>query len=108
MTGDTKHSYRAEDDHASWDAEQTTGFLAVAARSVHGPIWLVAVATGLRRGELLGLRWQDVDEARGVLQVRQTIRMIGGIPPIMPHMSPSGVSAVPVAAGVLAALGEHR
>jgi integrase len=29
--------------------------------------------TGLRIGELLALRWQDVDSATGVLQVRQTV-----------------------------------
>jgi integrase len=33
----------------------------------------VAAATGLRRGELFGLTWQDVDFARGILHVRQTI-----------------------------------
>ncbi len=27
----------------------------------YGPIWIVLAATGMRRGEALGLRWQDVD-----------------------------------------------
>lgn len=31
----------------------------------------IAAATGLRLGEVLGLRWQDVDLARGVITVRQ-------------------------------------
>ena len=34
---------------------------------------LLAVTTGLRRGELLGLRWQDVDLEGGKLAVRQSI-----------------------------------
>jgi integrase len=29
--------------------------------------------TGLRRGELLGLRWQDVDLDAGIVQVRQIL-----------------------------------
>ncbi len=39
---------------------------------LHLPI-LLAVTTGLRRGELLGLRWQDVDLRVGVLAVRQSL-----------------------------------
>ena len=34
--------------------------------------FIVAVFTGLRRGELLGLRWQDVDMQAMTLQVRQS------------------------------------
>ncbi len=34
---------------------------------------LLAVTTGLRRGELLGLRWQDVDLDGGKLAVRQSL-----------------------------------
>jgi integrase len=32
----------------------------------------LAVTTGMRQGELLGLRWSDVDLERGVLRVRRT------------------------------------
>jgi integrase len=35
------------------------------------PLWATAMYAGLRRGELMGLRWCDVDLARGVLEVRQ-------------------------------------
>lgn len=34
---------------------------------------LLAASTGLRRGEVLGLRWQDVDMTLGTLQVTQAI-----------------------------------
>ncbi|PHS29510.1 MAG: site-specific integrase [Alkaliphilus sp.] len=34
---------------------------------------LVEWATGLRRGELLGLRWQDVDLTKGIVSVRQSL-----------------------------------
>jgi integrase len=36
-------------------------------------LYVLAVTTGLRRGELLGLRWTDVDLKRGYLQVRQQL-----------------------------------
>jgi integrase len=34
-------------------------------------LYVLAIATGLRRGQLLGLRWDDVDLERGTLQVGQ-------------------------------------
>ena len=39
---------------------------------------LVAVTTGLRRGELLGLRWSDLDLKAGTLAVNQSIERIKG------------------------------
>jgi len=35
------------------------------------PFWATAFYTGLRRGELIGLRWEDVDLATGVIHVRR-------------------------------------
>jgi integrase len=35
------------------------------------PLLRLAATTGMRRGEVLGLRWRDVDLQRGVLQVVQ-------------------------------------
>ena len=34
---------------------------------------VMAVTTGLRQGELLGLKWEDVDLEAGSLQVRRTL-----------------------------------
>ncbi len=39
---------------------------------LHAPV-LLAVSTGLRRGELLGLRWSDVDLERGCLTVNRSV-----------------------------------
>src|SRR5437588_569730 len=104
----TQRPNRVEGDDAGWDAAQTARFLAAAAHSTHGPIWLVAVATGLRRGELLALRWLDVDEARGVLHVRQEVRVADGFPQIMSPLACASVRPVPIPADVVTALGEHR
>ncbi|MEO3752531.1 site-specific integrase [Streptomyces sp. B6B3] len=38
----------------------------------------LAVRIGLRRGELLGLRWKDVDLHEGILTVRQALQRVGG------------------------------
>ncbi len=36
-------------------------------------LYVLAVHTGLRQGELLGLKWDDVDLEEGTLQVRCTL-----------------------------------
>jgi integrase len=46
---------------------------------VHGAIVHIAVLTGLRQGELLGLRWKDVDLDNGVVQVQQTLQSVAGM-----------------------------
>jgi integrase len=40
------------------------------------PAILLGFGTGLRRGDLLALRWQDVDLARGLIQIRQTLARV--------------------------------
>jgi integrase len=40
---------------------------------------LVALTTGMRRGELLALRWEDVDFEEGTLYVRRTMNHITGL-----------------------------
>jgi integrase len=45
-----------------------------------GALVSVATALGLRLGEALGLRWQDVDFDAGTLSVRQALERSGGDP----------------------------
>ncbi len=42
------------------------------------PLYVVAATLGLRRGELLGLRWQDIDMDEATVHVRQTVQRVGG------------------------------
>lgn len=45
------------------------------------PLWTVAVYSGCREGELLGLKWEDVDLATGTINIRRTlVGARGGIP----------------------------
>jgi len=39
----------------------------------YATLYVLTLATGLRRGELLGLRWEDVDFDAGMLHVRRNI-----------------------------------
>ena len=41
-------------------------------------LYVLALCLGLRRGELLGLRWEDIDLDSGTLEVVQTLQRVGG------------------------------
>jgi integrase len=55
------------------DREQTKIFLETARRERFEALYVLAVTTGLRQGELLGLKWEDVDLENGLIRVRRTL-----------------------------------
>jgi integrase len=61
-----------------WEPAQVGHFLDIASRDRLGPLFEIAVFTGLRRGELLGLQWADLDLDRGELVVRRQRVDAGG------------------------------
>src|SRR5207253_8405592 len=44
-----------------WDEREAAAFLRAAKADRLFAMWRLAVVTGMRRGELLGLRWSDID-----------------------------------------------
>lgn len=61
-------------------AAQARTFLAYAKAhdDRHWPFFMTAVLTGLRQGELLGLRWADLDLDTAMLRVSHTLQRIEG------------------------------
>jgi integrase len=60
------------------DRHQAARLLAALNGSEFESMTITALYTGARLGELRGLRWQDIDLARGSLSVQQTARTIKG------------------------------
>ena len=56
-----------------WEASELGAFLDFAANDRLGVLFEVIAASGLRRGEALGLRWDDVDMGRARLVVRRQV-----------------------------------
>ena len=56
-----------------WAAEQCRAFLAALKGHRYYGVFLCAMTTGMRIGEVLGLRWRDVDLKKRVISVRQTL-----------------------------------
>ncbi|QBF44964.1 tyrosine-type recombinase/integrase [Janibacter limosus] len=60
-----------------WTADEAGQFLTSLEGHRLRPLFAVGVALGLRKGELLALRWQDVDLDVGALRVRATVQRLG-------------------------------
>ena len=60
-----------------WDAGQLAAFLGWAEGAAQNyPLWHLLAMTGMRRGELLALRWRDVDLDAGTVSVRRSAGMV--------------------------------
>jgi integrase len=65
-----KHRQRASGDIEVFSPEEVLALVRAAGSEQDAAVYLVAAFTGLRRGELLALRWRDVDFAGSVIRVR--------------------------------------
>jgi integrase len=62
------------------DPAEARHLCAVAAEDAdHGVLPILAVTTGMRQGEMLALRWRDVDLERGSLAVTGTLQRVRGV-----------------------------
>lgn len=57
----------------TWSAKELQSFLTLQRQSRLYPLWLLLASTGMRRGEALGLRWEDVDMENARLSIRQNM-----------------------------------
>jgi integrase len=62
----------------SLTVEQARALLKAAEGTKYGPVLAVALTTGMRPSEYLGLKWQDIDWARQTASVVRSIRRLNG------------------------------
>jgi integrase len=89
-------------------ASQIKRFLTFAAKDGYDPLWLLIVQTGMRRGEALGVRWQDIDLDKGKLRVRQSVESLRGNPHIQTPKSAAALRTITLFPESVAALKAHR
>lgn len=94
----------------TWTAAELHRFLQHTSASIRHPLWRLAAYTGMRRSEVLGLRWEDVDFDAARLTVIQTVVLVEDGEPVDParQKSPQSGRTIDLDQGTVAALREHR
>lgn len=71
-------------------------------------LYAVALSVGLRQGEVLGLRWEDVDLERGRIAVKRQLQVIDGVQTLTEPKSKTSRRTIPLPPSVMDLLRQHR
>jgi integrase len=88
-----------------WTVDEARSFLTVIRDDPLYPAFVLLLLYGLRRGEVLGLRWTDIDLDRGEIRVRQQIGRVSGelrIGPVKTNAGRRDLPLLPLAGDMLA------
>ncbi|MBA2309784.1 MAG: site-specific integrase, partial [Pseudonocardiales bacterium] len=93
---------------AVWTVDQTARFLAHVRGSNLHPLFHLVALLGLRRGEVIGLRWCDVDVKARTLTVSDQVQEIDGRGVVCPPKSEASVRTVALDRGTVTTLRHLR
>lgn len=88
--------------------EELLKFLQVANLDWYREFWYLACTTGMRRGELCGLQWPDIDLEMSRIYVNRQIVKIGGKTSIAEPKTQSSRRTVPILPSIAAMLRERK
>ena len=89
-------------------AEQLQAFLDEARATGVYEMYYIELATGLRRGELLGLKWQDIDWKNGIIKVRRQVARVDGQIVEAPLKTKNSYRAVTISQQAIEVLKEQK
>jgi integrase len=96
------------EDIEPWTPSEVTRFFDAAKDHRWYPAFLLVALYGLRRGEVLGLRWSDIDVKASVIRVRQQVVRANGVIHIGPLKTRAGRRDLPSLSVVSEELAKHR
>jgi integrase len=91
-----------------FELEGVRRFFAAVAGDRHEAAYVIAGTLGLRRGEVLGLRWSDVDEQAGTITVRQQVQRVDGKNQLLPLKTKRSVRTLPLTTSIREALDRRK
>lgn len=86
------------------DQARTLLISSAEAEDAYHVAWLIMLCCGLRRGEMLALRWSDIDEARKELHIQRQVITIEGVTQVTRPKSTSSVRDIPLSDELLSLL----
>ena len=95
-------------EYKTFTAEQVQQLLAETSHHRLAAFFVLAVSTALRPGELLGLRWEDVDFVTGEIHVSRNMQHVDGVTYSEETKTESGVRTIQLTGRALNALVEHK
>ena len=107
-TGERPRSSRNRQEIMAISSEQVRVLLTAAQDARNEALYAVAVPTGLHQGELLGLKWTDVDLAYRRLSVRRTLKATDHGLNFGPPKNKASRRSVPLSKTAVAFLHAHR
>ncbi len=106
--GERARSSREKKEAKALSQKQVKTLLRAAEGERNGALYVVAVHTGLRQGELLGLRWSDVDLTAKRLSVARSLKAAASGLAFGPPKNKASRRSVPLNETVVTALEAHR
>ncbi len=107
-SGERPRSSRNRKEAKALSPPQVKALLTAARGTRNEALYVVAVHTGLRQGELLGLKWADIDLAAGKLSVRRSLKVTEDGLGFGPPKNNASRRSVPLNKTAVAALRAHR
>ncbi len=92
----------------TFNADQVRQLLTAARGDRLEALYVLAVTTGMRQGELLGLQWEDVDLDHGTVQIRHQLQEVAGQLALVEPKTARSRRQVDLPALAVVALLEHR
>jgi integrase len=106
--GERPRSSRNRKEARSLSPTQVKALLTAARGTRNEALYVVAVHTGLRQGELLGLKWTDIDLDASRLSVRRSLKVTEDGLDFGPPKNQASRRSVPLNKSAVAVLRAHR
>ena len=88
--------------------QEARALLAEARGDRYEAVFILALGMGLRRGEVLGLRWEDIDLLSGRLHIRRALQRVQGSLQLVETKSHRSSRALPIPKNVVPVLDRQR